>query len=839
MSNWSPPPIWPQTPRRRQGIWNYPRPYRTGIRAWIPSWRVVVGALLAGTSLAAGVVMAAWVGWAVPDELGTVRNEATTVYYSDGKPIGKFAAQNRTILSLDELPPQVTDAIIASEDQSFRSHPGINPQAIARAVLNNVTGGAQQGASTLTQQYVENYYVGVGETTYVDEFREAIWALKVTQEQSKDQVLEGYVNTIYLGRGAYGVEAAAQAYFGKSAKEMTISESAFLAGIIPNPTYWDPRQGEAAEAQARSRWERTLNLMVEQGFITADDRAAAEYPKLVKYTQGSGDNRTAYLLEQVANELDRNGIPAEQLTQAGYEIHTSIDRKMQAAAAETMKLPEDANKFARASLTSIDPQTGEIKAMYGGPDYSVSPTNAATFEAQGASTFKPFTLIGALEQGIPLTKRYTAIDGTVIEGWNQVEGGPDVPLYNFNNESWNSLDLTQATADSVNVVYGQLNKEIGPETTAQVAYELGIPQADDNPETRDCCSIGGNLANVLGTAYVTNVDLAHAYSTIAAQGYRTTPHMVVRVTDGDQTKYEGPTSGEQVFDEQVMAAATYAMSKVVEDGSGMPALELDRPAAGKTGSSNDNMSAWFAGFVPQLTTVVGLYEYNIDENRYEQIKPFGGYEQITGGTWPVTAWTDYMIKATEGMEVEELPEYTPPAPPEPTHSPSPTTSPSPETEEEMVTVPTGLVGQQYVAAASALAGVQLIPEQVDVDSDQPAGTVLAVESEGQEVEAGSTIPVQVSNGSQAEDEEEETTTVPWGLTHQDQGYAESQLENAGLTPAIEEAPSDTVAEGTVIEVSPGEGEEVPVGSEVTLVISTGPEEDPSDDPSDDGGGIFG
>lgn len=840
MSNWSPPPIWPQTPRRRQGIWNYPRPYRTGIRAWVPSWRFVVGAFLAGTSLVAGIVLAAWVGWAVPSELGTVRDEATTVYYSDGKPIGKFAAQNRTILSLDELPPQVTDAIIASEDQSFRSHPGINPQAIARAVLNNVTGGAQQGASTLTQQYVENYYVGVRETSYVDEFREAIWALKVTQEQSKDQVLEGYVNTIYLGRGAYGVEAAAQAYFGKSAKEMTISESAFLAGIIPNPTYWDPRQGEAAEAQARARWERTLNLMVEQGYITADDRAAAEYPKLVKYTQGSGDNRTAYLLEQVANELDRKGIPAEQLTQAGYEIHTSIDRKMQAAAAETMKLPEDANDFARASLTSIDPKTGEIKAMYGGPDYSVSPTNAATFEAQGASTFKPFTLIGALEQGIPLTKRYTAIDGTVIEGWNQVEGGPDVPLYNFNNESWNSLDLTQATADSVNVVYGQLNKEIGPETTAQVAYELGIPQADDNPETRDCCTIGGNLANVLGTAYVTNVDLAHAYSTIAAQGYRTTPHIVVQVTDGDQVIYNGPATGEQVFDEEVMAAATYAMSKVIEDGSGVPALELGRPAAGKTGSSNDNMSAWFAGFVPQLTTVVGLYEYNIDENRYEQIKPFGGYEQITGGTWPVTAWTDYMIKATEGMEVEELPEYTPPAPPEPTNSPSPSTSPSAETEE-MVRVPTGLVGQQYVAAASALAGVQLIPEQVDVDSDQPAGTVLSVESEGQEVEAGSTIQVEVSNGSEAEQEEEEMTTVPWGLTNQDQGYAEDQLENAELTPVVQEAPSDTVPEGAVIEVSPGEGEEVPVGSEVTLVVSTGPEGggDPSDDPSDDGGGIFG
>lgn len=840
MSHWSPPPIWPQTPRRRQGIWNYPRPYRTGIRAWIPSWRFVVGVFLGGAALAAGVVTSAWASVPVPDELGTVRDEATTVYYSDGKPIGKFAAQDRTILTLDEIPPQVTDAIIASEDQSFRSHIGINPLGIVRAALNNVTGGDRQGASTLTQQYVENYYIGVEYATYSTKLKEAILALKVTQQQTKDQVLEGYVNTIYLGRGAYGVEAASQAYFGHSAKEMTISESAFLAGIIPNPTYWDPRQGEAADAQARSRFERVLNLMVAQGFITEDDRAAAEYPKLVEYTQGSGDNRTAYLLEQVANELDKEGITADQLTRNGYAIHTSIDRKMQAAAYETMKLPEDANDFTRASLTSINPQTGEIKAMYGGPNYSTYPTNAATFEAQGASTFKPFTLIGALEQGIPLTKRYTAVDGTVIEGWNQEEGGPDVPLYNFNNESWSSLDLAQATADSVNVVYGQLNKEIGPQTTAQVGYELGIPQADDNPDTRDCCTIGGNLANVLGTAYVTNVDLARAYSTIAAKGYRTTPHMVTKVTDGDQLVFEGSNASERVFEEDVMAAATYAMSKVVEEGSGTPALELNRPAAGKTGSSNDNMSAWFAGFVPQLTTVVGLYEYNIDQNRYEQIKPFGGYEQITGGSWPVEAWTAYMKKATEGMEVQELPTYTPPAPPEPTNSPSPSTSPSEETVETVV-VPTGLVGQQYASAASALAGVQLIPEQVDVDSDQPAGTVLSVASEGQEVEVGSTIRVEVSNGSQVE--EEETTTVPWGLTNQNQGYAQGQLEAAGLAPVVQEAPSDTVPEGMVISVDPGEGSEVPVGSEVTLVVSTGPEEgsgdDPSDDPSDDGSGIFG
>jgi penicillin-binding protein 1A len=837
VSNWSPSPIWPQTPRRRQGIWNYPRPYRTGIRAWVPSWRFVVGTLLTCMSLAAGVIMAAWVNVPVPNELGTVRDEATTVYYSDGKPIGKFAAQDRTIVALADVPPQVTEAIIASEDQSFRTHPGINPQAIARAVINNVTGGAQQGASTLTQQYVENYYVGVGETTYADELKEAILALKVTQQQSKDQVLEGYINTIYLGRGAYGVEAAAQAYFGKSAKDMTISESAFLAGIIPNPTYWDPRQGEAAEAQARSRWDRTLDLMLEQGYITQEDRNAAKYPKLVEYQQGSGDNRTAYLLEQVANELDAEGISAEDLTKNGYEVHTSIDRKMQAAAYETMKLPKDADPFTRASLTSIDPKTGEIRAMYGGPNYSDYPTNAATFEAQGASTFKPFTLIGALKEGIQLNKTYSAVDGTVIEGWKQTPDGPDVPLYNFNNDSWNSLDLTTATANSVNVVYAQLNKDIGPEMTAQTGYDLGIPQADDDPDTRDCCAIGSNLANVLGTAYVTNVDLAHAYSTIAAQGYRTQPHLVTEVRDGERLIHEGDSTSEQVFDQEVMAAATYAMSQVVEQGSGIPAQELGRPVAGKTGSSNDNMSAWFAGFVPQLTTVVGLYEYNTDKNSYEQIKPFGGFEQITGGTWPVEAWTAYMIKATEGMDIEELPTYYPPAP-EPSESPTPSESPS--AEPEMVVVPDNLVGQQYPAAASALARLQLFPEQVDVDSDQPAGTVLSVEHGGEEVEQGTTLQVEVSNGSGAE--EAETTMVPWGLTNQEQGYAEDQLEAAELTPVIQEAPSDSVPEGSVVSVDPGEGTEVPKGSDVTLVISTGPEQgggQPSDEPSGDGGGIFG
>ncbi|MEU4384598.1 transglycosylase domain-containing protein [Promicromonospora sp. NPDC023805] len=809
-----------------------------------------MGTFLTGTSLVAGVLVAGWFGWEVPEENPDVGSQTTTVYYSDGTPIGKFAAQDRTIVPLSELPPYIGQAVISSEDSKFESHLGIDPLGIVRAAVNNFTGGARQGASTLTQQYVENTYYEAGQSTYADKLRELVLALKVDRDKTKDQILEGYLNTIYLGRGAYGVEAASKAYFGHPATEITASEAAFLAGIVPNPTYWDPRQGEVAQKQAEIRWTRTLNLMLENGYITKEERTSAQFPKLQEYKQGSGDSRTAYLLEQVARELAQTGpgaagISEDQLTKAGYEIHTSIDRKMQAAAYKTMELPEDAGKFTRASLTSIDPQTGEIKAMYGGPNYSEYPTNAATFRAQGASTFKPFTLIGALREGIPLTEKYDSTDGMTIEGWKLDPDGPDVPLSNFDNKSYGWIDLADATAQSVNVVYGQLNKEIGPDKTAQAAYDLGIPRPDDNDETNDCCVIRNNLANVLGTDYVTNVDLAHAYSTIAAQGYRTTPHLVTKVTRGETTVDEGDTTRQKVFEPDVMAATTYALEKVVEEGSGAEAQNLvgpdgvtQRPAAGKTGSSQATESAWFAGFVPQLTTVVGLYQYDTDKNAYEQVQPFGGYEWMTGGSWPAKAWTAYMNEATAGMEIEQFPEYEPPAP-EP--SPSPSSSPSPsqseEPEVEMVVVPDNLVGQQYPNAASALAGLNLVPAQVEVDSDQESGTVLEVAQAGQEVEVGTTIQVQVSNGSAFE---EETTTVPWGLVNQDQGSAEGQLEAAELTPVIQEQASDTVPEGRVISVDPGEGSEVPLGSEVTLVVSTGPEEgggDPSGDPSD--GGIFG
>jgi membrane peptidoglycan carboxypeptidase len=486
----------------------------------------------------------------------------------------------------------------------------------------------------------------------------------------------------------------------------------------------------------------------------------------------------------------------------------------------------------------------------------VYPTNSATQDiAQAGSTFKPFALVAALEEGIPLTKTYDGTSPQEIEGYNNrnAETGEEeqAVLTNFGQppygESYPNVSLLDATANSVNTAYVHLNVDVGPENTKNVATRAGIPETDAAGNE----IVAPNLANVLGTASVHNIDIAHAYSTFASQGTRTTPHLVAEVKNGEQLLHEWSGTAETEFDAEVMAATTYALTQVVQEGSGEPASHLvgpdrvtPRPVAGKTGTSNSNRSAWFAGYVPQLATVVGLYQYDREaregKGEYQQITPFGEWKEmgltgLTGGTWPVTAWTDYMSVATEGMEVEEFPPYEMPIP-EPSTSPTPSESPS-EEAEDMVVVPDNLVGQQFAAAAAALAGVQLVPEQVDVDSAEPVGTVLAVDRAGEEVERNTTIQVQVSNGSDAE--EAETTTVPWGLTNQEQGDAEQALQEAELTPVVQEAPSDTVPEGSVIAVDPGEGSEVPTGSEVTLLVSTGPGDDPTDDPSGDGGGIFG
>lgn len=812
---------------RKRRFWNYPRPNKGVVQRWLPSWRIVLGTLLTGAALGAGLFVAAWSTTTIPDNLDSVNQQATTVYWANGKEMGTFAEQKREKIALADLPPYVGNAVVASEDDTFWTNNGIDVKGIARAAVNNLKGGSRQGASTLTQQYVERTRLDTT-TSYAGKAREAIISLKIAQSIPKEEVLEGYLNTIYWGRGTYGIQTAAQEYFGKDAKDLTPSEAALLAGIIPSPVNWDP---SVNLDQAKIRWERSIDRMHAQGYITDQEYADAEFPKFKEKKEATNTRggQKGYLLQAVRKELVASGqFAEEELDTRGLKITTTIQPKLQKAAVEVEKsMHEDgtygkASKKARMSLVSIDPQTGAVRALYGGPDYVKQALNTATDDVvQAGSTFKPFTLIGALEKGHTLDER---LDGNSPKIFPEANNGADWEVPNFGGEDYgSSIDLVKATAHSVNTAFVELNQEIGPETTVDVAKRAGIREDDDYP-------LSTGLSNVLGVDSVRPIDLARAYSTIAAGGYRTTPHVVEKVETLDGTVvYEGPRSQEREFKPQDIAAATYAMTHVVEEGSGSEAQALGRPVAGKTGTSNDNKSAWFAGFVPQLTTVVGLRQYEkLDLEKglmsgQDEIDDFGEYPEITGGSWPVQAWTDYMQVATEGMDVEEFPEYVPPTP---TYSPTPSQSPTP-TEETTVEVP-DVVGQNVASATNALERLELVVRTQAQNSDQPKGTVLQMSGAGQTVPVGSTITLVVSTG---QPEEPEQVVVP-DVVGQPRTTAEQIVRGDALKPATTEEYSDQPA-GTVIATDPPAGTSLPVASTVTLVVSRGPE--PEDDGNNGGG----
>ena len=661
-------------PTGKKRFWNYPRRGKGPIRRWLPSWRFMLVSVLGVFVLGAGVFFYFYTTTDVPEAQDIALAESSTVYFADAETeMGSFAEVDRDIIDPATLPDHVGQAVVASEDRRFYSNSGIDPIGLARALWNNLCGNPTQGGSTLTQQYVERYYTGQT-SGYGDKVREVILALKIDRSQSKEEILGNYLNTIYFGRGAYGIEAASQAYFDKPAAELTVSESAMLAGVIPSPSRWDPA---VDPEQAEVRWNRTLDFMVSGGFLTEAERQQQELPTTV---EGDSSNSlggpNGYLLDMVRTELiERGDLSEADVYGGGLDIVTTIDPRLQELAVEAAEnLPDDAPENLKVALVSMDPTTGAIVSLYGGPDFVNEPRNRVTQDvAQGGSTFKPFTLIGALEDGIPLEQRYPSYSPMHFDD----SGGYDVR--NFDRVNRGNIDLVEATENSVNTVYVQLNNEIGPDRLVDVATRLGLPE--------DTLGLDSYPVNVLGAASPHPLDMVTAYSTIAAGGERHESFIVAQATDPTgNVVYSGARPGEQVVDEQVIADATYAMTQVVEQGTGQTASEIGRPAAGKTGSSQDYRSAWFVGFVPQLTTAVALYQPGEDGTE-EVLTPFGGVNPVAGGTWPTTIWTDYMTQAVEGLPVLEFPERSEPETPTFVPTQEPTTE-EPTTEEPTTEEPT-------------------------------------------------------------------------------------------------------------------------------------------------------
>ncbi|QTB91998.1 penicillin-binding protein [Bifidobacterium saguini] len=601
--------------------------------------RIFLG--LFGIGLLAGVALFAYLyaTTEVPQPEKFALAEKTTVYYSDGTTaIGSYAEQNREIISCTDLPDYIGNAIVASENRTFYTDKGIDLKGIARAFLNNVTTGTRQGGSTITQQYAERYYLGET-TTYAGKAREAILAIKIAQTESKEEVLCNYMNTIYLGRNSYGIQAAAKAYFNKDAKDLTLSEAAMIAGIIPAPSTWDPADNPKI---AQQRFKRVLNIMQEDGYITAKEHKAAAFPQTADVAQQNeyqGPN--GYLLTMVRQELvDSKAFTKEDLDTGGYKIVTTIDKAKQDAMQTVGDTRVDGMpESIQVGGIAVEQKTGAVVSIYAGSDYLTKPlnnANQAVFEP--GSTMKPFALLGAAQEGVSFDTKFNGNS-------HQHFSGISAEVNNALNINWGTINLYQATANSVNTVFMDVNEHLTPQRTAKIAHEAGI--TGDIDET--------SPYNVLGINALTVWDLAQGHSTIANNGVKNTLHMVSQVLDSNgKNLYKAPSENKKVFDANDCELVQKAMLGTTTTGTASSVSRAlgGRQVAGKSGTANDELAASFVGYTPSLMNVWAIWNPDADGN--PQVVPaFGGYG-VTSTGYPAHLFTEYMSQALKGTAVEQF-----------------------------------------------------------------------------------------------------------------------------------------------------------------------------------------
>ena len=583
----------------------------------------------------------------IPEPEKFAMAQKTTVYYADGTTqIGSYASQNREIIDCTALPAYVGQAIVASENRTFYTDRGIDLKGIGRALINNVTKGTRQGGSTITQQYAERYYMGET-TSYLGKLREAIMATKIAQTESKDTVLCNYMNTIYLGRGANGIQAASKAYFGKEAKDLTVSEAAMLAGIIPAPSTWDPAKNPT---MAEQRFDRVLDIMAQDGYITAEQKASAAMPTTIEYSlENVYEGTDGYLLRMVRDELTGSGAFTEDdLDTGGYRIVTTIqkdkqDLLYQSASPTANGMPDGV----QAGAMSANPKDGSIIAIYAGEDYLTHQLNNATQATyEVGSTMKPFALLTAIEQGTSLDTVFNGNSPRAFTGLSE-------KMSNSGNASYGYIDLYTATANSVNTVYMDMAQHLGDHFGAKEIAETAKTAGVSGTITTEG---SGASYTVLGNDGLSVKDMTQAYATFANGGAKATLHMVSQVLDSaNQNLYNAPTATQQVFDANDVALLDKALTGVVESGTGKTLSSIGKTMAGKSGTANDNRAVSFIAFTPSMVTTVALW--NSGQDGSAQVMPkIKGYSYAMG--YPVTLVKAYMSQALKGVADEPFPDAT-------------------------------------------------------------------------------------------------------------------------------------------------------------------------------------
>jgi len=584
----------------------------------------------------------AWFTVDIPDPNAYVNSQATVIQYSNGQEIGRIGAQNRQILPLAKIPLRLRYAVMAAEDKNFYSNRAFSVTGLISAVADNVlTFGKGRGGSTITQQYAKTAFL-TPERSIQRKVKELVIALKLENAMTKDQILENYLNTIYFGRGSYGVQTAAQQYFNRNANQLSISQSAVIASILRSPGLYDPALGGDNPARIEARFKYVIDAMLDQKWITTEEATAAKLPVIApRTTGGSLSGPKGYIIDAALKELSKLGFSNEQLMVGGYVIKTTIVQKAQTSAVDAInKLsPKDAPENLHIGLVAIRPGTGEIISMYGGKDYVVRQLNDATQSiALAGSTFKPFALIAALEAGIPLTSMW---NGDSPQTFDDL-GRPYI-VKNYGDEGWGQTDLLNATQHSINTIYVPLGMKAGLDRVVDVARRSGIPESVAMIPTPSVS---------LGVASPHVIDVANSYATFAANGIYAKPYLIASVAGPNKgILYEGKAETREAFSAEVAADLTYALKSVVNGGTGAAALALGRPAAGKTGTSQSNASAWFSAYTPELAASVALFR----DSASESLNGIGGLTSVTGGSFPARIWTAFMKGALRGEPITEFP----------------------------------------------------------------------------------------------------------------------------------------------------------------------------------------
>lgn len=633
----------------------YPRPGRIGWRRWMPSWRQWLGAVLASAGLSGVFLAVAYAATDIPQNLNTYATQQDNVYFwSDGTPMARTGWVQRQAMPLKDIPEQVRWAVLAAENESFYSDPGISVSGLTRGLWRTVGEGDTEGGSTITQQYVKNVYLTQNQTVS-RKFTEAMIALKLDNRMSKDKILEGYLNTSWFGRGTYGIQRAAQAYYGKDVSQLDAGEAAFLASLLKGAGLFDPTLSKANHERAVERWSWILDRMVKIGKLSPSERAKYRtFPEPLKqnplYNTGK---QSDYLVELASQYVKKSGhVSDKQFDLGGYQIYTTFDRNREEALTDAVTKarnqgrkdhPESA-KTAHYGAATVAAD-GRILAVYGGPDHRTqgyNESNATTVQA--GSAFLPFVYAAGLEHGVYKTRNgpatpvtpeslYDGDDGvpvTTPEGPYWDRSGKKVAAHNDGNKSYGQIGLGQALALSVNTPFMQLGMDTGLNKVRDTAEAAGLLASSMGPQVP---------ALSMGTATPSAIRMASGYGTFAADGTHTEPYSVRRVTrNGSKVALKVPGT-RKAFGSTVARQVTEALTESFRTAH-PDAATATAPVAGKAGTTHDDTASWYVGTAASVSTAVVVYR--IDLSKSLEPLELDGLAGTTAGSVPYGIWSKAM-----------------------------------------------------------------------------------------------------------------------------------------------------------------------------------------------------